>query len=120
MPNLAHTDVILNLLNDQFDYQEIGLLDNTHIHFFTYESLQKIVEKTGLEAIVKKATYCSVGFAADILDMLSSNTCAKRRSIPFLFDYDRFIPTQLNSLRIGSRNVSRNGQSGDYSSHGDG
>ncbi len=63
VPNLAHTDVILNLLNDQFDYQEIGLLDNTHIHFFTYESLQKIVEKTGLEAIVKKATYCSVGFA---------------------------------------------------------
>lgn len=36
--------------------------------------------------------------AADILDMLSSNTCAKRRSIPFLFDYDRFIPTQFNSL----------------------
>lgn len=63
VPNLAHTDVILNLLNDKFDYQEIGLLDNSHIHFFTYESLQKVVEKTGLEAVVKKATYCCVGFA---------------------------------------------------------
>ena len=34
VPNLAHNAVLLKLLNDDFPYTELGLLDNTHVHFF--------------------------------------------------------------------------------------
>lgn len=47
VPNIAHGDIIMNLLCDQFNYTPLGLLDNTHIHFFTYKSLRKMVADAG-------------------------------------------------------------------------
>ena len=47
VPNLGHNSVIISLLNDQFMYSETGLLDRTHIHFFTYESLIKTIKDSG-------------------------------------------------------------------------
>jgi 2-polyprenyl-3-methyl-5-hydroxy-6-metoxy-1,4-benzoquinol methylase len=43
VPNLAHNSVILELLHDRFDYREVGLLDWTHVHFFSEQSLLKMV-----------------------------------------------------------------------------
>lgn len=49
VPNIGHNAVIIDLLNDKFDYREIGLLDNSHIRFFTEKSLKEMVEKVGLK-----------------------------------------------------------------------
>jgi O-antigen biosynthesis protein len=38
VPNVAHIDILLNLMNDKFNYQDIGILDNTHLKFFTKSS----------------------------------------------------------------------------------
>lgn len=38
MPNVAHMDIILNLLEGKFNYSEFGILDNTHLRFFTKKS----------------------------------------------------------------------------------
>ncbi|MHB1664290.1 MAG: glycosyltransferase [bacterium] len=38
LPNIAHLDIILNLLEGKFNYSDFGLLDNTHLRFFTKES----------------------------------------------------------------------------------
>ena len=38
IPNIAHLDIILNLLEGKFNYSDFGLLDNTHLRFFTKES----------------------------------------------------------------------------------
>ncbi len=35
VPNIAHHSVIIDLINDKFEYREIGLLDNTHINHAT-------------------------------------------------------------------------------------
>ena len=35
-------------MNDKFFYQKEGLLDETHIHFFTEKSLKKMIEDCGL------------------------------------------------------------------------
>ena len=43
VPNIAHGSVRLALLEGRFPYQEIGLLDRTHLHFFTYESLEELL-----------------------------------------------------------------------------
>lgn len=39
IPNIGHNAVLLNLRSAKFDYKETGLLDNTHIHLFTRDSI---------------------------------------------------------------------------------
>ena len=48
VPNIAHADVKIALLKGTFPYSESGLLDVTHIHFFTKESLLELVSEAGL------------------------------------------------------------------------
>lgn len=38
VPNIAHSDIIINLMNGKFNYSEVGILDNTHLRFFTKNS----------------------------------------------------------------------------------
>ncbi len=47
IPNIGHNAVIMNLRNGKFEYQETGLLDDTHIHFFTRESVMKCFYENG-------------------------------------------------------------------------
>lgn len=44
VPNMANNNIILNLLRDEFEYTPTGLLDDTHIHFFTHKSLNRIAK----------------------------------------------------------------------------
>ncbi len=61
VPNLAHNAVIIDLLNNKFEYNSIGLLDDTHIHFFTKTSLDKMITDAGLFVAKAMATYARVG-----------------------------------------------------------
>jgi len=38
IPNISNIDIILNLLEGRFNYSEYGILDNTHLRFFTKRS----------------------------------------------------------------------------------
>jgi O-antigen biosynthesis protein len=49
IPNIAYNGVIIELMNDQFTYRDVGLLDNTHLRFFTMNSLDKMVKKCGFK-----------------------------------------------------------------------
>lgn len=53
VPNISHNAVLIDLWNDKFTYRETGLLDNTHLRFFTESSLAKMVDDCGF--IVNKA-----------------------------------------------------------------
>ena len=59
IPNFTHSSVLVNLFNDIFEYNEIGLLDNTHIHFFTYKSFMKMVKDAGLIPVKEDATFAA-------------------------------------------------------------
>ncbi|MHB8379487.1 MAG: class I SAM-dependent methyltransferase [Acidimicrobiales bacterium] len=48
VPNIAHADVKIALMKGTFPYTESGLLDQTHIYFFTKDSLIDLVRKAGL------------------------------------------------------------------------
>ncbi|HWD96155.1 MAG TPA: class I SAM-dependent methyltransferase [Acidimicrobiales bacterium] len=50
-PNIAHADVKISLINGDFAYREDGLLDRTHIHFFTKESLLELVRDAGMAVV---------------------------------------------------------------------
>lgn len=49
LPNIANIFVRLNLLIGRFPYADKGILDRTHLHFFTLGSIKKFVKKHGLE-----------------------------------------------------------------------
>lgn len=44
IPNIAHFDIIKGLVNRKFNYNKIGLLDNTHLRFFTKSSFYEMIE----------------------------------------------------------------------------
>jgi len=48
VPNVAHYSVVLPLLRGRWDYADSGLLDRTHLHFFTPQSIVKTVLDAGL------------------------------------------------------------------------
>jgi 2-polyprenyl-3-methyl-5-hydroxy-6-metoxy-1,4-benzoquinol methylase len=47
IPNIAHGAIRLSLLQGQFEYADVGLLDNTHLRFFTRETVEKLFADTG-------------------------------------------------------------------------
>ena len=51
IPNLRNLFVILQLLLGRFDYTELGLLDRTHIRFFTAETAQEMFSRAGFELV---------------------------------------------------------------------
>lgn len=48
LPNVAHGAVRAMLLEGRFDYAERGLLDRTHLHFFTRRSIARLLADAGL------------------------------------------------------------------------
>ena len=51
IPNVMHVSVVRDLINGNFTYADQGLLDRTHIHFFTYKEILRMLMRTGLEAV---------------------------------------------------------------------
>ena len=62
IPNITHNDIILKAINNHFDYTNIGLLDNTHIHFWGLENIKDFAERNGLHTYNIEATYCETGY----------------------------------------------------------
>lgn len=49
IPNVAHGSVRLALLTGRFDYTELGLLDRTHLRFFTRDGMAELFSAGGFE-----------------------------------------------------------------------
>ena len=56
LPNVANIYVRLSLLLGRFDYQDRGILDRTHLHFFTRKSFRQFLHAAGFEAEELTAT----------------------------------------------------------------
>jgi len=48
LPNVANYAVRMRLLLGNFDYTESGILDKTHLHFYTFKTAKLLIEKAGL------------------------------------------------------------------------
>jgi len=51
IPNIRNASVIIQLLDGSFDYQEFGVLDDTHLRFFTYRSSIGLFERSGFKVV---------------------------------------------------------------------
>ncbi len=61
IPNICHNDIIIRMFNDSFTYTELGLLDNTHIHFWGIGDFLAEAKEIGLEAETVDATQLATG-----------------------------------------------------------
>lgn len=48
VPNVAFASVRISLLNGQFDYVDSGLLERTHVRFFTLKTIKALAETLGM------------------------------------------------------------------------
>lgn len=51
IPNVVHAGLILEMAKGRFDYRPYGLLDDTHIRFFTLKSITALFHSCGLEIV---------------------------------------------------------------------
>ena len=49
IPNIQHWSILINLLRGVWEYEDEGLLDRTHLRFFTLSSIKKWFAETGLQ-----------------------------------------------------------------------
>ena len=56
IPNVAHLTVRLQLLLGSFNYTDRGILDRTHLHFYTKRSLREMITQANLEIVHLGAT----------------------------------------------------------------
>ncbi len=54
IPNIMHISVMEELINGRFIYEDVGLLDKTHIHFFTYYEILQLLMETNYRIIDMK------------------------------------------------------------------
>lgn len=71
IPNLAHADVRMALLDGTVPYADLGLLDRTHTHWFTYDGLCRLMAECDLvpvewRRVVRAPGTTEVPTAADV------------------------------------------------------
>jgi 2-polyprenyl-3-methyl-5-hydroxy-6-metoxy-1,4-benzoquinol methylase len=61
LPNIAHGDVRLSLLTGTFDYSDTGLLDRTHLRFFTRNSIHTFLHQSHFQVDAIFGSTASIG-----------------------------------------------------------
>ena len=51
VPNVAHWSVRLDLLRGRFRYAEYGIMDATHLRWFTEETIRQLMVQAGIEVV---------------------------------------------------------------------
>ena len=82
VPNIAHWYPRLRSTLGMFDYDQRGILDSTHLRFFTRRSIRKLVERQGFT--VRRIE--SVGLPLDALGMEGSKAHGLRLVDRLLLD----------------------------------
>lgn len=49
LPNIQYITAVLKILRDKFEYDEFGVLDSTHLRFFTLHTIRKMFDELGFQ-----------------------------------------------------------------------
>jgi 2-polyprenyl-3-methyl-5-hydroxy-6-metoxy-1,4-benzoquinol methylase len=90
VPNVAHFDVGLRLLSGRWSPTLTGLLDSTHLRFFTEETLERMLGRCGWEVIARDdlSTLLSDQYDPELTDALPVEMVGALRTLA-----DTFNPT---------------------------
>jgi 2-polyprenyl-3-methyl-5-hydroxy-6-metoxy-1,4-benzoquinol methylase len=57
IPNIGHLKVRLRLLLGKFEYEDWGIMDRTHLRFFTLKTAQEMLHQAGFEVIHREGVH---------------------------------------------------------------
>ncbi len=83
VPNIAQLPYRIRLFLGNFDYQETGVLDRTHLHLYTYKTALALIEGSGFEIVKFFPSGTIVSYVNIFPNLLASQfifLCKKRPS----------------------------------------
>ncbi len=88
VPNVAHSSIRLELLQGHFDYESLGLLDDTHLHFYTRDGLVGMLMEAGYAC--SEITYSSRDLADEVIieHLANAGLVATEKSLNILREPD--------------------------------
>lgn len=89
-PNIAHASIRWMLLQGDFRYASHGIMDDTHVHFYTRDSFGNLLKKNGFRILQMIPTngMCKVPLLYKISDRLPPSwQYWLARMVPTLFSY---------------------------------
>jgi 2-polyprenyl-3-methyl-5-hydroxy-6-metoxy-1,4-benzoquinol methylase len=101
VPNVANISVRLLLLLGRFDYMERGILDRTHLRFFTRRTIRELLETEGYSVVTHKMTVIplevvlSLSLRNPIMRLGHGLLIFLTGLMPGLFGYQSFISVRL-------------------------
>jgi 2-polyprenyl-3-methyl-5-hydroxy-6-metoxy-1,4-benzoquinol methylase len=110
VPNIANITVRLMLLIGRFDYMERGILDKTHLRFYTRHTAQRFLEENGYRIVEEKETVMPLelvlGLDHDnpIMKALNSSLALFTRLFPNLLGYQIMFLGRVANMQ-GSKRV---------------
>jgi len=100
VPNVAHLLIRLSLLVGRFDYFDRGILDRTHLRFFTDRSLRRLLGAAGLVIVRRTATavplyqVTPVAWHGRVLAAVHAVSAAFSRMFPRLLAYQFVVAAE--------------------------
>ena len=85
IPNARHFSLVVPLLRGNFDYVERGILDKTHLRFFTRRSAVKLLQHSGLSVESTKSTSLGIHLNSGKLNLLTFGLFSEFLSLQYLF-----------------------------------
>jgi 2-polyprenyl-3-methyl-5-hydroxy-6-metoxy-1,4-benzoquinol methylase len=106
VPNVGHASVRGMLMQGDWDYSELGILDKTHLRFFTKKTLLSLFDETGFCVQKLQAVRLSTESAAEMCGIeLQKNTLKLLDSVPIddsLLDFQYVLCATPRSTRPGT------------------
>ena len=100
VPNVAHLLIRLSLLVGRFDYFDRGILDRSHLRFFTERSLRQLIAAAGLVVVRQTATAVPIyhvvppAWHGRALAAVHAVSAGCSRALPRLFGYQLVVMTE--------------------------
>lgn len=69
IPNIAHYSIIKGLINDKWEYASSGIMDRTHLRFFTIETIRRMLKDAGY-VILEEKRYIRASKSKKLLNKL--------------------------------------------------
>jgi 2-polyprenyl-3-methyl-5-hydroxy-6-metoxy-1,4-benzoquinol methylase len=74
IPNIAHGAIRLALLSGKFDYSEFGILDDTHLRFFTRRTIAELFIRSGFTIERIERTVLPLFVPSDLVPQLDESS----------------------------------------------
>lgn len=97
VPNVANITVRLALLFGKFEYRDRGIMNRTHLRFFTRASIRRLVEENGYSVVRRSMTVIPLEMivpldhANPLMRLLHGALVAATKCFPALLGYQTFM-----------------------------